>query len=807
MKALTLFVSLFFTFALYSQKEANNWVFGSNAGVSWNTGAPVPFAGAIINQTEGVACISDAAGQLLFYSDGISVRNRMHQLMPNGTGLLGGSSSTQSAITFLWPGDSTKYFLFTTPVIANDGLNYSVIDMSLQGSLGDVVASSKNTFLYASTCEKLTAVKHANGVDVWVVSHEFNSNRFYSYLVTSAGVNTTPVVSSIGSVLNGTDALGYLRISSDGSKLANTCFQSDFLEVFDFNNATGIISNNFFSDVNFPSSYYPYGVEFSPSGRYLYLSGDGSGTPIYQYDLLAANILLSKTTVGTMLSSGGALQLAPDQKMYVADYTISFLHVINNPDQPGLSCNFQLNALALSLGASAQIGLPNFLSSYFTGCSQFNVSINAVPSVICANDSSQICVSAGFMAYQWSNGETTSCITENQAGNYKVTVTDNSGCTAESNVIALSVYPVSVATIATPTPAICLGDSAQICLSAGFTAYQWNNGETTSCITENQAGNYKVTATDNNGCTAESNLIALSIHPVPVATIATPTPVICPSDSAQICISAGFTAYQWNNGETTGCITENQTGNYHVTATDNNGCTAESNVIALSVYPVSVATITNLNPVICSNDSSQICVFPSFTAYQWNNGATDSCITTRLAGNYYLTVTDNNGCTVQSNRVALSVYPAPPVSISVNGDTLTVYGVVTQQWYRNGSPINNATLSTYIITQGGSYTVTVIDTNGCRATSSPIIVSGIGDMSEEDGVSIYPTPFRDKLNVSINSSGQTTFSLYNFLGQQILRNTFVNFTTINTEHLADGIYFYELRHNGGRIKTGKVLKQ
>jgi hypothetical protein len=152
------------------------------------------------------------------------------------------------------------------------------------------------------------------------------------------------------------------------------------------------------------------------------------------------------------------------------------------------------------------------------------------------------------------------------------------------------------------------------------------------------------------------------------------------------------------------------------------------------------ADITASQNAICSSDSVAVCIAGTHASYIWNTGETTGCIKAHQAGNYYVTVTDANGCTAESNHLAITVLQSPPVSISVNGDTLSVYGAVTQQWYLNGSAINGATSNIYLASQGGSYTVMVTDTNGCVATSSAVIISGIENVSEEDVVSVYPNP-------------------------------------------------------------------
>ncbi len=176
-----------------------------------------------------------------------------------------------------------------------------------------------------------------------------------------------------------------------------------------------------------------------------------------------------------------------------------------------------------------------------------------------------------------------------------------------------------------------------------------------------------------------------------------------------------------------------------------------SSVPSCSPCNLSPPVLNTTQNIFCSGDSTQVCAPSGYATYLWNTGETTACIKAQLAGNYYVTVTDNNSCTAESNHLAITVYPLPPVSISVNGDTLSVYSAVTQQWYLNGSAINNATSNIYIVTQGGSYTVQVTDSNGCTATSNPLIISGINNLTE-DVVSVFPNPSQNNWQLSVGNN-------------------------------------------------------
>ena len=186
-----LFVLMFAVSAIhstYAQNESNFWYFGSSAALDFSGANPVAVAGSAMSTSEGCASISDkASGQLLFYTDGLTIYNRNNIQMPNGSGLLGDGSSTQSAIIVPNPVSSNLFYVFTVAAQAAGGLTYSVVDMTLQGGLGDV-NGTKNVQLIDTTTEKVTAVMHCNGHDIWVIAHKYSSNAYYSYLITNAGI-------------------------------------------------------------------------------------------------------------------------------------------------------------------------------------------------------------------------------------------------------------------------------------------------------------------------------------------------------------------------------------------------------------------------------------------------------------------------------------------------------------------------------------------------------------------------------------------------------------------------------------------
>lgn len=325
---------------------------------------------------EGSASISDASGNLLFYTDGVNVYDRTNQLMSNGTGLAGHPSSTQSALIVQKPASANSYYIFTSDAgnyvdPPNSGIHFTEVDMSLNGGFGDVITATKNTLLLDSATEKLCGVKHGNGTDVWVMVHGWNDNSFYAYLVTSAGVTMTPVITNSGTVHTGDfdNAIGQMKFSPQGNKLALAVRIAGFFELFDFDNVSGTVANPLLLQI--PQFLTAYGLEFSPDGSKLYVNTD-SFLAIYQYNLLAgspADIVNSRVAIGTVNANiAGSMQMAANGKIYVAMSTgtngYPYLGCINAPNVLGTGCNYANSAVPLNGGYSL-LGLSNFVSSYF----------------------------------------------------------------------------------------------------------------------------------------------------------------------------------------------------------------------------------------------------------------------------------------------------------------------------------------------------------------------------------------------------------------------------------------------------------
>ncbi|WP_299228858.1 T9SS type B sorting domain-containing protein [uncultured Psychroserpens sp.] len=455
---LTVFVFfLVSTCLLSAQNEAAIWYFGSNAGLDFNSGVPVALFDGELNTSEGCASIADSNGQLLFYTDGITVWDRNHDVMPNGTGLAGDPSSTQSGIIVPKPSDTNIYYVFAVDREAgSDGLTYSEVDMTLNGGNG-AVNSVKNVQLIPLASEKISAIEHSNGLDYWVVAHEWGSNNFVAFEVTDAGINTTPVISSVGSDHSGdaTTSIGYMKISPDGTKIALAKYSGDSIaEVFDFDTSTGIVSNTITIDGVFfgPNGLDgTYGIEFSPDSSILYVSdvvfSSALRSRVHQFDLTSND----QTTIinsDTILYDGpnviGAMQLAIDEKIYLSNLGNTFLDVIEDPNVLGTGANYVEAGVDLG-GRSCNFGLPPFIQSFF------NVGIQIADT--CFGDETQFLVNSNeeILSITWDFGDGTSSTEENpthiyaSTGTYDVNVEVVTAIETRTLSKTIEVYEVPIA--------------------------------------------------------------------------------------------------------------------------------------------------------------------------------------------------------------------------------------------------------------------------------------------------------------------------------------------------------------------------
>ena len=374
------YIFILFCVSIFAQGEANIWYFGVNAGLNFNSNPPTPLLDLPTGtfSSEGCSTISDANGNLLFYTNGEKVWNRIFQIMSNGDNLAGHNSSTQSSAIIPYPGTYNftenrfnKYFLVTlddygvqAPNAEDKGVCYSEIDMTLDNGFGSIT-QNKNIHLFGTTTtEKVCVVPHSNGCDYWVICKVVDSADFYVYQISSNGFNTTPVVSTTTFFVDARP--GQMKVSPNNKLLSYvvpTSSNYGGLYVFNFDSSTGLITEKF-ADTTANESQY--GTAFSPNSKVLYKC---AGSRIYQYDVSTTtnnDFIASKTIFISSTSGLQSMQLAPDGKIYIARPILnSFsgrMGVINNPNVLGEDCNYVSEQQNLG-GRYSLAGLPNQLNN------------------------------------------------------------------------------------------------------------------------------------------------------------------------------------------------------------------------------------------------------------------------------------------------------------------------------------------------------------------------------------------------------------------------------------------------------------
>ncbi len=558
---------------VWSQSNRGNiWYFGGRndpaLGINFNNkpATILPAGQGQNNSLEGAAALSNTNGQLMFYSDGIKVFDKSHTMMPNGGSLQGHSSSTQSALIAPVIESNTKYYLFTTagPNAANPnlfgfgwptGLSYSVVDMTLSGNgtiacpLGDIVDSVKNINLLDSTSEKLTAVTHTNGTDYWIITTRFPFHKYYAFLVTKDGVNSTPVISSGGHLGSYNGALKssndennllsanyYAYDSNTSSYTAAGPFGNAYLLSFD--RSTGRINSSQTQLVT-PMARSYYGAEFSPNDSILYVSENQR--EVYQYQRFSANIPSTEKTLSNT-SRATALELAPDGKIYFARSNRDRIGAINNPNN--LSNPDATDSAFFWGGSRSGHGLPNTFKAFQLGSfAQPHYAAN--DTFVCNFDDSVFigATAQPMHEYTWAPayGLSDSSIANPKAypdSTVTYTVEVIFACDTFFDTITITVYPAPDSSDLVPDT-MCLLAQSSIVLDSGWHQYLWSNGDTSRIFMPDTTGLYEIEVSNIWGCSRND-----STHIFINGLNITDT-ILCSGQKLSIMATDDWTEYLW----------------------------------------------------------------------------------------------------------------------------------------------------------------------------------------------------------------------------------------------------------------------
>jgi PKD repeat protein len=423
----------------------------------------------------------------------------------------------------------------------------------------------------------------------------------------------------------------------------------------------------------------------------------------------------------------------------------------------------------------------------------------------------------------WSNNSTNQNLTVTASGSYTVTTTNAAGCVATSTPIVVVVNPLPT------TPTVTAGGATTFCqggtvalTSSSASNNTWSGGETTASINATSSGNYSVTVTDANGCTATSTPTVVTVNALPsVPTISANGPTTFCTGGSVTLTSSASNGVLWSTSATTPAINVTSSGAYSVTVTDVNNCSATSAVTNVNVSASPIPTINASGTTACSGDTVTLTASTS-DSYLWSNGATTPSIDVTAAGNYTVTVTNANACNGvgTSDAVAIAFTPTPvaastySTSGTVVAFTNTSTNATSYSWDFGDFSNSSAANPSHAFTANGSYVVTLTATNGnCTDvyTMNVSISASIEELSGITAVTLFPNPASDNVNLELNMRDNSTItvSIVDNSGKVVYledKDVFEgqNVHSLNTASLSAGYYNVVLSTENGIAKTIKL---
>lgn len=720
---------------------------------------------------EGTATLSDAHGDVIIYTNSVTVWDRTRNMMQNGDSLMGGLSSSQSSLIVANPSNNGIHYIFSADHFAgivappSDGsLRYSVVDMGLNNGNGAV--TQKNLLLMERTTEKLTAVKHCNGHDIWVVAHKWNSDAFYSWLITDDGIAATPLIQHVGKVHvplenweggEGFTAIGCMKFSQQGDKLALASTKGPgFAQVFNFDAETGAITDPITIRNAWDTAYF--GVEFSPDGQNLYLTTEGAFNTaghVYQHHLVpydSTAIAQSMYRLYWWITGFGVptVILAPNDKMYVG--LNGGFYPINNPNGINSDCGFNMNHALTVPGLS--LGVNN------------SVIRNRPAETISASGPTYVCNYTEGVEYTMDR------------------------CAHPANTRWIYNGPNTVVS----------EDHERIVFDFSV------------------AGTDTLFAVRDNGC--EGLFMDTLVIQVDLALpLLAPDTVICAPIAATLSANEGYASYLWNDGSTGSSIAIDEAGTYSLTVTALGGCSLTDHITVMQ-RPNDL--VLDLGPDLtqCYGSFEPVVAPTGYATYLWSTGSTTNSslpLTGQTEEVISLQVTDADGCIASDQLTIHRPYDGPylepmldaelcPGEVLVLQPSVLFGEVGTWRWQ------DHSDLPTFTVWQPGTYWVQAISPCGWTSGVDTVIVTvcsihtGINPDRPTDGYNLAPNPTRDEVRIDLPAGAVLLATeVSDMLGKVVLRST-GDARHLHLRDLSTGVYSIRILTSSGEW-VGRVVRE
>lgn len=727
-----------------SNQTSNQWYFGEQAGIEFTNGPLAILDANNQDANEGCATVSDVNGDLLFYTNGVTVWNKEHQVMVNGTNIGGSEDAAQNSLIMPYGSDQTMFYLFTTEEVYGTGeyaLRYSIIDMKEDAARGAVIV--KNNKLMDNSTERITG-SGFSGSDI-ILAHEFGNNMFRAYETSDNGLSGA-IFSPAGEVHDFMDELsgtGYMKISPTLGQIAVNIPGTNEVEILDFDQ--GEVSNPRLINTGENDLY---GMEFSPGGLKLYLTTSSGSSRLIQYDL---DSLDSADPVGDISATRfdgypqganyGALQTGPNGIIYMAIDNSGSLGTINTPDGDDAGAGFNASGFDLS-GRISRLGLPNFAQNQSPPVVEPSMTI----ALACAGQETSFSATGrdpnnSIENYLWIFGDGTSAAVQDTThvydfpGTYTVQLVLSNRCdvdTTLSQTITINNIP-EVPTVPTDT-ALC---DQPIVLTAWPVnnpdfSYYWSTGDSTRQITVSSPGIIDVAIINTvTGCNSDTLQVLL----------ADARPAINLGGDQQLCQNETVTpldaqvvnaTYSWAvDGVVSGVnrtfdIDVSTAGvfEYTLEVTNTFGCIGRDTIL-VTVLEAPDVTVTPTNGTCGANDGAFDITFNSTGSYTYELGGPSSfgpanfdgpgaapTISGLASGNYNLTLTNLvTGCSIIQ---VVQIEDVGGFGFTVNNIGTNCDGAVTLE----------------LNTMPGSYTYDIQTTGGVVVangadSSDPLVIAGL----------------------------------------------------------------------------------
>jgi gliding motility-associated-like protein len=692
---------------VHAQKQNNIWPFGPSQGLDFNSGSPVKITTGANPAPWGCVSLCDPRGKLLFYSNGGRVWDRTHTRMPNGDTLTGyyysGSAVYSGANAIAQLGDDTnRYYLFVMGYKGSPTtLSYSLIDMTLNGGLGDVMVSQKTIPLDEGVHYNIAVIKGENCIS-WVVAIK-DTSTFLAYKVDAGGVHK-PVSSELGASY-GVASYGYnqeMKVSPDRKTIAMMGYHG--LSLYDFDAETGKISRQVQADRTIDGYY---GLEFSPDGTKLYtVSVYYMGSELVQYNLAllpdTARVRTERISLVTYPDAGARLRgmrRGPDGKIYIA--AGDSIACIEYPNNLGSSCGFNPKKFTASGLWGLGLNMPSRSDTFF---------MSRHDTAVCTGTTVRINAPANYTEYLWSDGSTGSSNTFTHDDTKWVKA--HSVCGNRIDTFRVNYVATTDSTEHTTNSAVCFALPYVYNAPTGYDTYSWSDGDTSR--SRAFTGPLTLSVTGRRECFVHKEILVLT----PLAddtTYTTSDTLICFAAAATLEALPGYKYHLWQDGSTTPDHFFNGNGSQWVLAT-NKDCKG-TRVDTMHVAVLDVPGKLPADKALCPGVELLLSPgYPDSVRLLWQDGSHDREFRTNTPGTYWVNATA--GACTRTDTARVYAWEG---KAQLGPDTNLCAGKFLMLYARSSANqfawSDGSRQSTMQVTASGIYWVTTTD-SACSATDS-----------------------------------------------------------------------------------------